>query len=146
MTSQTQTAPVYTDASGPSVFHRQDSYQGPTKKPWQTRRRSSFKSNKSQGPDPEEERLSRETSRRTTQSTKRTPKWCKIRLFRGMIGDVKRRAPYYWSDWTDAWDYRVVPATVYMYFAKYENTIILLSTSTNLAPTTEHPRCQYCSR
>ena len=23
------------------------------------------------------------------------------------------------SDWTDAWDYRVVPATVYMYFAKY---------------------------
>lgn len=36
-----------------------------------------------------------------------------------MINDVKRRAPYYWSDWTDAWDYRIVPATVYMYFAKY---------------------------
>ena len=36
-----------------------------------------------------------------------------------MIDDVKRRAPYYLSDWTDAWDYRVVPATVYMYFAKY---------------------------
>lgn len=36
-----------------------------------------------------------------------------------MIDDVKRRAPYYWSDWRDAWDYRVVPATVYMYFAKY---------------------------
>lgn len=34
-----------------------------------------------------------------------------------MIDDVKRRAPYYASDWTDAWDYRVVPATVYMYFA-----------------------------
>ncbi|RAK76252.1 anion exchange family protein [Aspergillus fijiensis CBS 313.89] len=34
-----------------------------------------------------------------------------------MVKDVKRRAPYYWSDWTDAWDYRVVPATVYMYFA-----------------------------
>jgi hypothetical protein len=32
---------------------------------------------------------------------------------------VRRRAPYYWSDWADAWDYRVVPATVYMYFAKY---------------------------
>ncbi|KAK5627158.1 hypothetical protein RRF57_002874 [Xylaria bambusicola] len=27
------------------------------------------------------------------------------------------RAPYYWSDWIDAWDYRVIPATVYMYFA-----------------------------
>ena len=47
------------------------------------------------------------------------PKWWRIRFFRGMIDDVKRRAPYYWSDWADAWDYRVVPATVYMYFAKY---------------------------
>jgi hypothetical protein len=146
MASQTQIAPVYTNASGPSVFHRQNSHQGPKKKPWQTRRRSSFKSNKSQRPDPEEERLSRESSRRTTQSTKRSPKWWKIRFFRGMIGDVKRRAPYYCSDWTDAWDYRVVPATVYMYFAKYENTIAPFITSTNLAPPAEHPRYQYCSR
>lgn len=46
--------------------------------------------------------------------------WWKIRLFQGMVNDVRRRAPYYWSDWVDAWDYRVVPATVYMYFAKYE--------------------------
>lgn len=46
-------------------------------------------------------------------------KWWHVHFFRGMINDVKRRAPYYWSDWTDAWDYRVVPATVYMYFAKY---------------------------
>ena len=44
--------------------------------------------------------------------------WWKIHLFRGMIKDVRRRLPYYVSDWTDAWDYRVVPATVYMYFAK----------------------------
>jgi hypothetical protein len=36
-----------------------------------------------------------------------------------MINDVRRRLPFYWSDWVDAWDYRVVPATVYMYFAKY---------------------------
>ncbi|EDN91146.1 hypothetical protein SS1G_00549 [Sclerotinia sclerotiorum 1980 UF-70] len=34
-----------------------------------------------------------------------------------MADDVKRRAPFYLSDWTDAWDYRVVPATIYMYFA-----------------------------
>lgn len=34
-----------------------------------------------------------------------------------MINDLRRRAPFYWSDWKDAWDYRVVPATVYMYFA-----------------------------
>lgn len=46
-------------------------------------------------------------------------KWWKVHLFRGMLKDIKRRAPYYWSDWLDAWDYRVVPATVYMYFAKY---------------------------
>ncbi|KAL4786169.1 HCO3 transporter family-domain-containing protein [Aspergillus varians] len=45
------------------------------------------------------------------------PKWWRIRFFRGMIDDVKRRAPYYWSDWADAFDYRVVPATIYMYFA-----------------------------
>jgi hypothetical protein len=45
--------------------------------------------------------------------------WWQTRLFSGMINDVRRRAPFYWSDWTDAWDYRVVPATVYMYFAKY---------------------------
>ncbi|KAL4873491.1 hypothetical protein BDV12DRAFT_160131 [Aspergillus spectabilis] len=44
-------------------------------------------------------------------------KWWRIRFFRGMIDDVKRRAPFYWSDWADAWDYRVVPATIYMYFA-----------------------------
>lgn len=47
-------------------------------------------------------------------------KWWKTRLFHGMINDVRRRAPYYLSDWKDAWDYRVIPATVYMYFAKYE--------------------------
>ncbi|RKF63423.1 putative transporter [Erysiphe neolycopersici] len=46
-----------------------------------------------------------------------SPKLWKIRFFHGMIGDVKRRLPFYWSDWLDAWDYRVVPATLYIYFA-----------------------------
>lgn len=55
---------------------------------------------------------------RTSVPGARVPRWWKIRLFRGMVNDVRRRAPYYLSDWTDAWDYRVVPATVYMYFAK----------------------------
>jgi hypothetical protein len=45
--------------------------------------------------------------------------WWNIRLFSGIANDIRRRAPYYGSDWKDAWDYRVVPATVYMYFAKY---------------------------
>ncbi|KAI0452266.1 HCO3 transporter family-domain-containing protein [Xylaria acuta] len=60
------------------------------------------------------------TDHRSTTSSRRTrspPRWWKIHLFRGMANDVRRRAPYYWSDWLDAWDYRVVPATVYMYFA-----------------------------
>lgn len=52
-------------------------------------------------------------------SVARGSQWWRIRLFHGMINDIRRRAPYYWSDWKDAWDYRVVPATVYMYFAKY---------------------------
>lgn len=54
------------------------------------------------------------------------PKWWKIRLFRGMINDVRRRLPFYWSDWRDAWDYRVVPATIYMYFAKYDSQFMSL--------------------
>ncbi|KAI1966822.1 hypothetical protein LOZ58_000311 [Ophidiomyces ophidiicola] len=44
-------------------------------------------------------------------------RWWRIHLFKGIKNDIRRRAPYYWSDWKDAWDYRVVPATVYMYFA-----------------------------
>lgn len=59
-------------------------------------------------------------------SAARTSKWWKIRLFKGIIGDLRRRAPYYWSDWKDAWDYRVVPATVYMYFAKYDAAIFFI--------------------
>ncbi|EAW09663.1 anion exchange family protein [Aspergillus clavatus NRRL 1] len=53
----------------------------------------------------------------TGASSAKPPKWWRVRLFRGMIQDIKRRAPFYASDWTDAWDYRVIPATVYMYFA-----------------------------
>ena len=52
-------------------------------------------------------------------SGQRTSHWWKVRLFRGMVNDIRRRAPFYWSDWADARDYRVIPATVYMYFAKY---------------------------
>ncbi|KAL1841709.1 hypothetical protein VTJ49DRAFT_6683 [Mycothermus thermophilus] len=43
--------------------------------------------------------------------------WWKIHFFRGMVNDIRKRAPYYLSDWTDAWNYRVVPASVYMFFA-----------------------------
>ncbi|KAI0021926.1 HCO3 transporter family-domain-containing protein [Xylariomycetidae sp. FL0641] len=57
------------------------------------------------------------TSRYTSASKRSPPRWWKIHLFRGMWRDIRRRAPYYWSDWRDAWDYRVVPSTIYMYFA-----------------------------
>lgn len=121
----TQTAT--TSHADPRTLHRRTSHSSSAsqKKPWQQHaRRPSFRSGHSKSgirPDPEEqERLSRHTSRRSTRSKIKTPKWWKIHLFRGMIDDVKRRAPFYLSDWTDAWDYRVVPATVYMYFAKYE--------------------------
>jgi len=57
----------------------------------------------------------------------RSPKkllWDKIGIhpFRGMMNDIRRRAPYYLSDWKDAWTYRVIPSTVDMFFKKYEQS------------------------
>ncbi|KAI1491090.1 HCO3 transporter family-domain-containing protein [Biscogniauxia mediterranea] len=60
---------------------------------------------------------SRASAARSSIGRRSSDRWWKIHLFRGMVNDVRRRAPYYWSDWRDAWDYRVVPSTVYMYFA-----------------------------
>lgn len=40
------------------------------------------------------------------------------RLGAGIIADIRARAPWYLSDWTDAWNYRVVPATALVFFAK----------------------------
>ena len=41
------------------------------------------------------------------------------RLGRGIRNDIRARAPWYLSDWKDAWNYRVVPATALIFFAKY---------------------------
>ncbi len=41
-----------------------------------------------------------------------------IRPFSGIIQDIRARAPYYLSDWTDAWNYRVIPATLLIFCAK----------------------------
>lgn len=46
------------------------------------------------------------------------PTWIPTSFGRGIIRDLKARAPYYASDWTDAWNYRVVPAIVLIFFAK----------------------------
>ena len=59
------------------------------------------------------------TRTRTCSAPTGPPRRWRIHWFRGMWRDVERRAPFYVSDWLDAWDYRVVPATVYMFFAKY---------------------------
>ncbi|KAF8516837.1 anion exchanging protein [Hysterangium stoloniferum] len=40
-----------------------------------------------------------------------------IRPFHGIIRDIKARVPYYTSDWTDAYNYRVVPATALTFFS-----------------------------
>lgn len=109
------------------------SHSSSKKRPWQVNsaaRRTSLHSNRSHPRSlPEEHQRSGEESVHSTSRTSGvTPeaaaaagdKWWKIHFFQGMMNDVKRRGPYYLSDWKDAWDYRVVPATVYMYFAKYD--------------------------
>ncbi|KAG6887776.1 hypothetical protein C0992_010785 [Termitomyces sp. T32_za158] len=47
---------------------------------------------------------------------------CKVFLFfkslgSGIVLDIRARAPWYISDWKDAWNYRVVPATALIFFA-----------------------------
>lgn len=49
-----------------------------------------------------------------------TPKYAKsLKIGAGVWNDIRSRIPYYASDWTDAWNYRVVPATTLIFFAKY---------------------------
>lgn len=119
--------------SGPDFLHgssQRRPWQSPVRKPSTRSGKSSHVSQhvvlSGASGDAAHQSLSREQSTRSpaplAPDSDLSPsgrKWWRIRLFRGMINDVKRRAPFYWSDWTEAWDYRVVPATVYMYFAKY---------------------------
>ena len=39
-----------------------------------------------------------------------------LRPFRGIYHDIRRRAPYYWSDWVDGLNYRTMAATVRITF------------------------------
>ena len=117
----TQTAIPSASTRNSSNLPLSANHNGRMKRPWQPRMHSLPVHSRIQRGS--EETLSREVSHVTANtSTPRQKSWWKVRLFRGMINDVKRRAPFYWSDWRDAWDYRVVPATVYMYFAKYAFT------------------------
>ena len=67
--------------------------------------------------DDSDETLSHNVSQsRSAASGSQHRRWWRIKLLKGLVSDIRRRAPYYGSDWRDAWDYRVIPATVYMYF------------------------------
>ncbi|CAE6464292.1 unnamed protein product [Rhizoctonia solani] len=70
-------------------------------------------------------------SSRTVTPVAPTPSF---RPFGGMIADLKARAPYYLSDWTDAWTYRVVPATAMIFFA---NVLPGIAFSLDLIETTD---------
>ncbi|PPQ67978.1 hypothetical protein CVT25_000458 [Psilocybe cyanescens] len=52
----------------------------------------------------------------------------------GIILDIRARVPWYLSDWTDAWNYRVVPATALIFFA---NVLPGIAFSLDLIETTE---------
>ena len=67
--------------------------------------------------DSPEPSIARRRSEKVTE-TPRLASW-PMRLGRGIIFDIRARAPYYWSDWKDAWNYRVVPATALIFFAKF---------------------------
>ncbi|KAJ3711718.1 HCO3 transporter family-domain-containing protein [Lentinula raphanica] len=56
------------------------------------------------------------------------------KLASGIILDVRARAPYYVKDWTDAWNYRVVPATALIFFA---NVLPGIAFSLDLIETTQ---------
>ena len=86
-------------------------------RPWEGGRLRSFRASSIK--DPSQESIILEPSRQPSAISLTPHKWWRIKLFRGIIKDIRRRAPYYMSDWVDAWDYRVIPALVYMYFTKY---------------------------
>ncbi|KAG1749357.1 HCO3 transporter family-domain-containing protein [Suillus lakei] len=56
------------------------------------------------------------------------------KLGAGIISDVRSRSPWYLSDWTDAWNYRVVPATALIFFA---NVLPGIAFSLDLIETTQ---------
>src|SRR6266702_4507384 len=45
--------------------------------------------------------------------------WLPVNVGAGILRDIRARAPWYWSDWPAAWNYRVLPATALILFAKW---------------------------
>ncbi|EDR13740.1 uncharacterized protein LACBIDRAFT_230567 [Laccaria bicolor S238N-H82] len=69
--------------------------------------------------------------RRSTLTALRT--WFRC-LGKGIILDFRARAPWYWSDWVDAWNYRIIPATALIFFA---NVLPGIAFALDLIETTE---------
>ncbi|EKM75911.1 hypothetical protein AGABI1DRAFT_45748 [Agaricus bisporus var. burnettii JB137-S8] len=72
-------------------------------------------------------------------ATLRTTAKPKRKLFfsrwgRGIYMDIRARAPWYISDWIDAWNYRVVPASALIFFA---NVLPGIAFSLDLIETTQ---------
>lgn len=53
----------------------------------------------------------------------------------GIWLDIKDKLPLYWSDWTDSWDYRVVPAALDTYFS---NLLPALAFAQDMFDRTDH--------
>ncbi|KAG1822625.1 HCO3 transporter family-domain-containing protein [Suillus subaureus] len=66
-------------------------------------------------------------------TTRQTPSVLR-KLGAGIISDVRARTPWYFSDWTDAWNYRVIPATALIFFA---NVLPGIAFSLDLIETTQ---------
>lgn len=50
---------------------------------------------------------------------KKMPRWIKSLFYypgQGISRDIRANVPYYYSDWKDGINYRVIPSTIYMYF------------------------------
>ena len=73
--------------------------------------------NSSSSTPPPKEQPSAATST-TLRATPQRFLWVR-RIGSGVILDIRSRVPWYLSDWTDAWNYRVIPATALIFFAKW---------------------------
>ncbi|THH21570.1 hypothetical protein EW146_g43 [Bondarzewia mesenterica] len=93
----------------------------------------------------QENKIKKEEERTTIQDTSASPTLCgpshtiqawlaSIRIGMGIIKDARARAPWYLSDWKDAWNYRVIPATTLIFFA---NVLPGIAFSLDLIETTE---------
>ncbi|KAI0823165.1 anion exchanging protein [Trametes gibbosa] len=78
--------------------------------------------------------ISRSPSATLYRTGRNLSSWIPSSIGRGIVRDIRARVPYYGSDWTDAWNYRVVPAIVLIFFA---NVLPGIAFSLDLIETTQ---------